>query len=48
MIKNKIVRDTLLLTVMQLLLDTASLFMNAFITRRLGAEAIGILSLMGS
>lgn len=48
MIKNKIVRDTILLTIMQLILDSAALFLNGFITRRLGASAIGIFSLMGS
>lgn len=46
--KNKIVRDTALLTVMQLFLDTAALMLNVFITEKLGASAIGILSLMGS
>lgn len=48
MIKNRIVRDTIMLTIMQLILDSASLFLNGFITRRLGASAIGIFSLMGS
>lgn len=48
MIKSKVVRDTLLLTVMQLFLDSAALLLNVFITRQLGASAIGILSLMGS
>jgi stage V sporulation protein B len=47
-IKSKIVRDTILLTAMQLFLDTASLLLNAFITRRLGTSAIGILALTGS
>lgn len=46
--KNKIVRDTVMLTVMQLFLDTAGLMLNSFITRRLGASAMGILSLTGS
>ena len=48
MIKSKVVRDTLLLTVMQLFLDTAALLLNVFINRQLGTSAIGILSLMGS
>ncbi|WP_303834839.1 oligosaccharide flippase family protein [Ruminococcus flavefaciens] len=48
MIKSKVVRDTLLLTVMQLFLDCAALLLNVFITRQLGTSAIGILSLMGS
>lgn len=46
--KNRLVRDTVLLTFMQLFLDTSSLLLNVFITRQLGAEAIGILSLTGS
>ncbi|MCM1506883.1 MAG: oligosaccharide flippase family protein [Ruminococcus flavefaciens] len=46
--KNRLIRDTVLLTVMQLFLDTASLLLNVFITKKLGAEAIGILTLMGS
>ena len=48
MIKSKIVRDTVLLTAMQLFLDTGALLLNVFITKKLGASAIGILSLMGS
>ncbi len=48
MMKNRIIRDTVLLTIMQLILDSASLFLNGFITRQLGASAIGIFSLMGS
>lgn len=48
MMKNRIIRDTILLTIMQLILDSASLFLNGFITRQLGASAIGIFSLMGS
>lgn len=47
-IKNRIIRDTLLLTVMQLFLDTAALLLNSFITRRLGTAAMGMFSLMGS
>ena len=48
MIESKIVRDTVLLTTMQLFLDSAALLLNVFITKQLGASAIGILSLMGS
>ncbi|MBD5159319.1 MAG: oligosaccharide flippase family protein [Ruminococcus sp.] len=48
LIKNRLIRDTILLTLMQLFLDTASLLLNVFITKQLGAEAIGILTLMGS
>lgn len=48
LIKSKFIKDTVMLTVMQLFLDTAALVLNVFITRKLGASAIGILSLMGS
>lgn len=37
-----------MLTIMQLCLDTAALMLNVFITRQLGASAIGILTLTGS
>jgi len=47
-IKSKIVRDTVLLTAMQLFLDSAALLLNVFITKQMGASAIGILSLTGS
>lgn len=46
--KNRLIKDTVLLTLMQLFLDTSALLLNVFITRQLGAEAIGILSLTGS
>jgi len=46
--KSKILRDTFLLTVMQLFLDMAALVLNVFITKQLGASAMGILSLIGS
>lgn len=48
LIKSKIIRDTVLLTVMQLFLDTAALLLNVFITRSLGTSAMGILTLTGS
>ncbi len=48
LIKNKIIRDTVLLTLMQLALDSAGLLLNVFITGRLGSSAMGILSLTGS
>ena len=48
LIRNKIVRDTVFLTFIQLFLDSFSLLLNIFITRRLGTSAIGILSLTGS
>ena len=47
-LNNKMMRDTALLTAMQLLLDSAALVINAFITRRLGASATGMLSLTGA
>ena len=46
--RSKIIRDTIMLTVMQLFLDTAALLLNVFITKKLGASAIGILTLTGS
>lgn len=48
LIKNKIIRDTVLLTLMQIALDSAGLLLNVFITGRLGSSAMGILSLTGS
>lgn len=48
MVKNKLLRDTIFLTVMQLVLDSAALLLNSFITRQLGASAVGMFSLMGS
>lgn len=48
MIKNKIARDTLLLTLMQLFLDTSALMLNVFIAKRLGTSATGVLSLTGT
>lgn len=46
--KSKMIRDTVLLTLMQFALDSAALLLNVFITRSMGASAIGIFSLMGS
>lgn len=48
MVKNKLLRDTVLLTIMQLALDSAALMLNSFITKQLGASAVGLFSLMGS
>lgn len=48
MLKNKIIKDTMLLAIMQIFLDFSSIFLNSFITKRLGAAAVGIFSLMGS
>ena len=47
-IGKKMARDTVLLTLMQLGLDSAALLLSSFITRRLGSSATGILSLIGS
>lgn len=46
--QRNIARDTLLLTVIQMLLDGIALLLNVFMTNSLGTEAIGILSLTGS
>ena len=35
--RSKIMRDTAMLTAMQLFLDTAALLLNVFITKQLGA-----------
>lgn len=48
LIKNKIVKDTLMLTAMQLILDSAALALNSLITHRLGSSAMGVISLTGS
>lgn len=48
MMKSRMIRDTALLTLMQLALDSAALLLNVFITREIGTSAIGIFSLMGS
>lgn len=48
MIKSKIVRDTVMLTAMQLFLDTAALLLNVFISRRLGTSAMGVIALTGT
>ena len=47
-LKSKILRDTFLLTAMQLFLDMSALLLNIFITKQLGTSAMGILSLIGS
>ncbi len=46
--RRNIVKDTLLLTVIQMALDGLSLLLNVYMTGALGTEAIGILSLTGS
>ncbi len=48
LIKNKIIKDTILLTLLQLFLDSAALVLNVFITRSLGASAMGTVALTGS
>ncbi|MCR4644137.1 MAG: oligosaccharide flippase family protein [Oscillospiraceae bacterium] len=46
--KRNILKDTILLTVIQMTLDGLALVLNVFLTRRLGTEAIGILTLTAS
>ena len=46
--KRNILKDTILLTVIQMMLDGIGLLLNAFMTKHLGAEAIGVLTLTGS
>lgn len=46
--RRNILRDTILLTVIQMLLDGLTLLLNVFMTNRLGTEAIGILTLTTS
>lgn len=48
MTKNQMLKDAVILSLMQLILDSSALFLNSFITSHLGASAIGILSLMAS
>ena len=48
MLKSKMLKDTLLLTAMQLILDSAALLLNVFVTKKLGASAVGIFSLISS
>ncbi len=48
MFRSRFIRDTVLLTLMQLFLDTSALLLNVFITKRLGASGTGILALTGS
>ncbi len=46
--KRNILKDTLLLTFIQLFLDGIGLLLNSFMTKHLGAEAIGIFTLTNS
>ncbi len=46
--RRNIAKDTLLLTIIQMLLDGIALLLNVFMTNTLGTESIGILSLTGS
>ena len=46
--KRNILKDTILLTVIQMTLDGLALVLNVFLTRQLGTEAIGILTLTAS
>lgn len=46
--KNKILRDTFFLTIIDLVLQGLSLLLNVFITRRLGSSVMGTVSLVGT
>ncbi|MBR1528251.1 MAG: oligosaccharide flippase family protein [Oscillospiraceae bacterium] len=46
--KRNILKDTILLTVIQMTLDGLGLLLNAFMTKHLGSEAMGVLTLTGS
>lgn len=46
--KNKIVKDTVFLTAVELVMQGLSLLLNIFITRKLGSDVIGIIALIGS
>ena len=46
--KRNILKDTLVLTFIQMSLDGLSLVINVFLTKKLGTEAIGILTLTAS
>lgn len=46
--QRNIMKDTILLTVIQMALDGLGLLLNVFMTNALGTEAIGVLSLTGS
>ncbi|MDE7094825.1 MAG: oligosaccharide flippase family protein [Oscillospiraceae bacterium] len=46
--KRNIMKDTILLTVIQMSLDGLGLLLNAFMTRQLGTESMGVLTLTGS
>ncbi len=46
--QRNILKDTLLLTAIQMLLDGMGLLLNIFMTKHLGTEAIGILTLTSS
>ena len=46
--KRNILKDTVLLTVIQMALDGLGLLLNAFMTKHLGSEAMGVLTLTGS
>ena len=46
--KSNIVKDTIILTAISLVLQSLSLLLNIFITKKLGTSAIGIASLIYS
>ncbi len=46
--KRNILKDTVILTAIQMTLDGLGLLLNSFLTKQLGAEAVGVLTLTGS
>lgn len=46
--KRNILKDTILLTMIQMSLDGLGLLLNAFMTKELGSESMGVLTLTGS
>ena len=46
--RRSILRDTVLLTLMQMLLDGLGLGVNIVLNARLGAESVGVLTLSAS
>lgn len=45
---NKIIKDTIFLTIVDFAMQGLSLMLNVFITRKLGSAAVGVISLMGT
>lgn len=46
--RNKIMRDTIFLTAIELALQGLSLLLNVFVTRKLGSSVMGIIALIGT